>query len=96
MTPPLAGTKGPADRCSQHVEFVIPRYGEEVARLMQANVVVKKGYDIARRSGVASAVVQDIKVDRCHSFVRICGRGLRLCLIVVAGHCQPNPCHGGT
>ena len=39
------------------------RYGHEVARLTQALAVAKKGYDIARRGGVAAAVLQDIKVD---------------------------------
>ncbi|KIP08198.1 hypothetical protein PHLGIDRAFT_104576 [Phlebiopsis gigantea 11061_1 CR5-6] len=37
------------------------RYGEEVARLTLANMVVKSGYEIARRNAVAPAVLQDIK-----------------------------------
>ncbi|KAI0635957.1 BRO1-domain-containing protein [Trametes polyzona] len=37
------------------------RYGEEIARLTEAQVLAKKGYDIGRRSGVAQAVQQDIK-----------------------------------
>lgn len=39
------------------------RYGEEVARLTQANLIVKNGYEIARRNVVAPAVLQDIKVQ---------------------------------
>ncbi|KZT73000.1 BRO1-domain-containing protein [Daedalea quercina L-15889] len=37
------------------------RYGHEIARLTQAQAAVKKGYDVARRGGVAPAVFQDIK-----------------------------------
>ncbi|GBE87997.1 pH-response regulator protein palA/RIM20 [Sparassis crispa] len=37
------------------------RYGEEIARLNQALLTAKKGYDTARRGGVASAVLHDIK-----------------------------------
>ncbi|KAF9820903.1 hypothetical protein IEO21_01130 [Rhodonia placenta] len=37
------------------------RYGHELARLTQAQVAAKKGYDIARRGGVAQAVLDDTK-----------------------------------
>ncbi|KAI0671768.1 BRO1-domain-containing protein [Trametes maxima] len=37
------------------------KYGHEVARLIEAQTLAKKGYDIARRGGVAPAVQQDIK-----------------------------------
>ncbi|KAI0925777.1 hypothetical protein AcV5_008415 [Taiwanofungus camphoratus] len=37
------------------------RYGHELARLMQAHATAKKGYDMARRAGVAPPVLQDIK-----------------------------------
>ncbi|KAI8980207.1 BRO1-domain-containing protein [Trametes punicea] len=36
-------------------------YGNEVAHLSQGLALAKKGYDIARRGGVAAAVQQDIK-----------------------------------
>ncbi|KAI0649086.1 BRO1-domain-containing protein [Trametes meyenii] len=36
-------------------------YGHEVARLIEAQTLAKKGYDVARRGGVAPAVQQDIK-----------------------------------
>ncbi|KAI0749790.1 pH-response regulator [Daedaleopsis nitida] len=37
------------------------KYGHEIARLMEAQALAKKGYDTARRGGVAQAVQQDIK-----------------------------------
>ncbi|EGN99169.1 hypothetical protein SERLA73DRAFT_90416 [Serpula lacrymans var. lacrymans S7.3] len=37
------------------------RYGLELARLFQAEITAKKGYNMARRGGVQSAVLQDIK-----------------------------------
>lgn len=40
----------------------IHRYGIEIGRLLQAQIEAKKGYDIARRGGVAPAVLQDTKV----------------------------------
>ncbi|KAI0331883.1 BRO1-domain-containing protein [Cubamyces sp. BRFM 1775] len=36
-------------------------YGLEVARLTEAHILAKKGYDVARRGGVAQPVLQDIK-----------------------------------
>jgi len=41
----------------------ICRYGIEIGRLLQAQIEAKKGYDIARRGGVAPAVLQDTKVS---------------------------------
>ena len=38
-------------------------YGEELARLDMAKVEAKKALDVARKSGVARAVQDDIKVD---------------------------------
>lgn len=38
------------------------RYGEEVARLRQAQVLVKKAMDGSRK-GVAAAVISDLKVS---------------------------------
>ena len=37
-------------------------YGHELARLQQAQLSAKKGYDIARRNRVAASVLNDIKV----------------------------------
>jgi hypothetical protein len=39
------------------------RYGPEIARLQQAEELAQRGYDIARRGGVYSDVVRDIKVS---------------------------------
>ena len=39
------------------------RYGDEIARLTEAHLTAKKGYDIARRNSVAPAVLQDIKAS---------------------------------
>lgn len=49
------------ERCSDPFSN---RYGHEIARLTQAQAVAKRGHDIARRGGVAAAVLQDIKVPR--------------------------------
>ena len=38
------------------------RYGVELRRLMDAEAEAKKGYSVAKRSSIAPAVVQDIKV----------------------------------
>ncbi|OBZ72455.1 pH-response regulator protein palA/RIM20 [Grifola frondosa] len=37
------------------------RYGHEIARLAEAEALAKKGYDVARRGGVAPPVLHDIK-----------------------------------
>ncbi|TFK47825.1 pH-response regulator [Heliocybe sulcata] len=37
------------------------KYGHELSRLHQASMLGKKAYDIARRGGVAKAVVEDVK-----------------------------------
>ncbi|KAI0367789.1 BRO1-domain-containing protein [Pilatotrama ljubarskyi] len=37
------------------------KYGHEIARLLEAQALAKKGYDLARRGGVAQPVQQDIK-----------------------------------
>ncbi|KZT07808.1 BRO1-domain-containing protein [Laetiporus sulphureus 93-53] len=37
------------------------RYGYEISRLTQAQLVAKRGYDVARRGSVAQAVLHDIK-----------------------------------
>ncbi|PCH42163.1 BRO1-domain-containing protein [Wolfiporia cocos MD-104 SS10] len=37
------------------------KYGHEVSRLTQAQLLAKRGYDLARRGGVAQAVLEDIK-----------------------------------
>lgn len=42
------------------------RYGVEIGRLHLAQVEAKKGYDIARKGGVAQAVQDDIKVYLTH------------------------------
>ena len=38
------------------------RYGYEVARLTQAKSLAKRGYELAKQSRVAPAVLGDIKV----------------------------------
>lgn len=50
---------------SSHSHF---RYGHEIARLTQAQTTAKSGYDIARRGGVASPVLQDVKVNERMKF----------------------------
>ncbi|EPQ54076.1 BRO1-domain-containing protein [Gloeophyllum trabeum ATCC 11539] len=42
-------------------DLEVSRYGHELSRLNQASMLAKKGYDIARRAGIAPAVVQDVK-----------------------------------
>lgn len=41
------------------------KYGHELARLLEAKVLSKKGYDLARRALVARPVLDDIKVRTC-------------------------------
>ncbi|KAI6038820.1 BRO1-like domain-containing protein [Pisolithus marmoratus] len=42
-------------------ELEANRYGDELRRLMDAEVEAKKGYNLVKRSSVAPAVIQDIK-----------------------------------
>ncbi|KAI6115655.1 BRO1-like domain-containing protein [Pisolithus croceorrhizus] len=42
-------------------ELEANRYGDELRRLMDAEVEAKKGYSLVKRSSVAPAVIQDIK-----------------------------------
>lgn len=43
------------------------RYGVELARLGQAQISAKKAFDIARRGGIATTVLQDINVSHLFS-----------------------------
>lgn len=51
-----------AARSSEHFQRQRNSYGHEIARLSEAQTLVKRGYDAARRGGVAQPVQQDIKV----------------------------------
>ena len=38
------------------------KYGHELARLLEAKALAKRGYDLARKSYIAKPVINDIKV----------------------------------
>lgn len=40
------------------------KYGHELARLIDAKTIAKKGYEIARRAYVSKPVVDDLKVKQ--------------------------------
>jgi len=45
-----------------HMPYLdLPRYGIEIARLIEAQTDAKKAFDIARRGRVVTSVVQDIQ-----------------------------------